>query len=251
MIKFIADKHGIVRGDVNQEVEYESSVSSVPTPIPDKGYEFLGWEKTVSQGVSISENPSSEIILEDTLFTAKFGPLSYNYIVKYVDEEGNPLLPEKHADKKKYGEPVVEMAEEIEGYAVDSNKKEITIDVKQEYVFVYKKKIYNVKFTTDGNGVIDGKKDYKVKYDETVEKTPNEIANEGYTFNGWTKKTKNEEIAVEDPSKEHIKEDTVFIAHYVINEYDYTVRYVDENGNSLINDVTKKAKYNTELQKNL
>lgn len=52
-------------------------------------------------------------------------------------------------------------------------------------------------------------------------------------------KTKNEEIAVEDPSKEHIKEDTVFIAHYVINEYDYTVRYVDENGNSLINDVTK------------
>ena len=247
-VKFIADKHGIVRGDVNQEVEYESSVSSVPTPISDKGYEFLGWEKTVSQGVSISENPSSEIILEDTLFTAKFGPLSYNYIVKYVDEEGNPLLPEKHADKKKYGEPVVEMAEEIEGYAVDSNKKEITIDVENnEIVFVYKKKIYNVKFTTDGNGVIDGKKDYKVKYDETVEKTPNEIANEGYTFNGWTKKTKNEEIAVEDPSKEHIKEDTVFIAHYVINEYDYTVRYVDENGNSLINDVTKKAKYNTDV----
>ena len=61
---------------MNQEVEYESSVSSVPTPISDKGYEFLGWEKTVSQGVSISENPSSEIILEDTLFTAKFGPLS-------------------------------------------------------------------------------------------------------------------------------------------------------------------------------
>lgn len=50
-------------------------------------------------------------------------------------------MPEKHADKKKYGEPVVEMAEEIEGYAVDSNKKEITIDVENnEIVFVYKKK---------------------------------------------------------------------------------------------------------------
>ena len=55
------------------------------------------------------------------------------------------------------------MAEEIEGYAVDSNKKEITIDVENnEIVFVYKKKIYNVKFTTVAMELLMAKKTIKL-----------------------------------------------------------------------------------------
>ena len=248
-VKFVADEHGKVEGDTEQTVKYNHTVDSVPTPVPDKGYEFLGWDKTVSTGTSVSENPEKELITENTVFTAKFGPLDYGYVVKYVDEDGNELLTSKQGEKKTFGTDVTENAPEIYGYTVDANEKTLTIDTESnEIVFVYTKKLYDVKFTTDGNGVIEGTTDYQVKYNETVEKTPSEKANEGYHFTGWTMTVGEQEaVVIEDPSTVKITDNTIFTANYVPNTYDYVIKYVDEAGKSLVDDVIKSAVFGTEV----
>lgn len=248
-VKFVADEHGKVEGDTEQTVKYNHTVDSVPTPVPDKGYEFLGWDKTVSTGTSVSENPEKELITENTVFTAKFGPLDYGYVVKYVDEDGNELLISKQGEKKTFGTDVTENAPEIYGYTVDANEKTLTIDTESnEIVFVYTKKLYDVKFTTDGNGVIEGTTDYQVKYNETVEKTPSEKANEGYHFTGWTMTVGEQEaVVIEDPSTVKITDNTIFTANYVPNTYDYVIKYVDEAGKSLVDDVIKSAVFGTEV----
>ena len=248
-VKFVADEHGKVEGNKEQIVKYNHTVESVPTPVPDKGYEFLGWDKTVSTGTFISENPGDELIIENTVFTTKFGPLDYGYIVKYVDEEGNELLTSKQGDKTVFGTIVTENAPEIYGYTVDTKEKSLTIDTeKNEIVFIYTKVLYDVKFTTDGNGDIEGETEYQVKYNESIVKTPTDKAKEGYSFSNWTMiEGDKESVVVEDPSKIAITDNTVFTANYTPNTYNYVIKYVDENGNSLVKDVTKSALYGTEV----
>ena len=247
-VKFKADDHGTVQGDTDQSVKFNETVKTVPIPKPDKGYEFLGWEKTTSKGTVASENPKEEPITENTVFTAKFGPLDYDYIVKYVDEDGNELLPNKQGGSKTFGTKVTENAEDIYGYTPDADEKSCTIDTENNVItFVYSKKEYDVSFKTDGNGEIVGQSDYKVKYNETV-KTPEDRASEGYKFSEWTmKKGDEDEVVVDDPSTINITEDTVFIAHYVLAEYEYTVKYVDKEGNPIAEEVVKSAIFGTDV----
>ena len=57
---FKAGDNGEITGDTNQSVKHDEKVTSVPTPTPDKGYEFVGWEKTVESGTVASENPAKD-----------------------------------------------------------------------------------------------------------------------------------------------------------------------------------------------
>lgn len=172
---FKAGDNGEITGDTNQSVKHDEKVTSVPTPTPDKGYEFVGWEKTVESGTVASENPANEKITEKTTFTAKFAPLKYDYVVRYLDEDGNELLTEKRVNAVDFGTKITENAEEIYGYTPDKTKADIVIDVTDNenqnvITFVYSKKDYKVTFNTDGNGTITGKTEDNVKYNEKYQK---------------------------------------------------------------------------------
>ncbi len=213
-VNFVADENGTVEGQTEQVVDYKANAEAV-NPLPAKGYEFLGWEITNGQGTSLCEDPTAVEIVEDTTFTAKFGPLDYGYVVKFVDEDGNALATEVRGPETTFGTEVSADAIEITGYECDETSKTITIDVENnEIVFVYKKKVYEVKFETDGNGVITGTDTFNVKYAEKVEKVPSQKANKGYEFIGWTMTTSTGTTNVEDPAQVEITENTIFTAHY-------------------------------------
>lgn len=167
---------------------------------------------------------------------------SYSYVVKYVDEDGNDLLPQKEGGKKLFEESVTENAEDIKGYTPDKDSKSITItDGTNEIVFVYKKKQYNVTFDTDGNGTLDGTTAFKVNYEEKVEDVPKTNPNEDYEFVKWTMTVNDVTTDVVDPATIAITDDTLFTAHFTkLPTYEYTVKYVDKDGNELLPSETGK-----------
>lgn len=244
-VTFEVDRHGTLTGNTDQTVKYEEKVNSVPTVDTDEGYEFLGWEKVTSTGTVKSENPSDETIIEDTKFVAKIGPKKYDYVVKYVDEDGNELLAEKRVADADFDSKVTEDAGNIYGYTPDSDSKSITIKVSDnEIKFVYTKKSYDVKFTTDDDGTLSGDTDKTVDYKDKVNNKPDVIVKEGYKFKGWEMKVGgNDPIEVENPLDVEITADTVFTAKYEKETYDYTIKYVDKDGKELLKPVSKKALY--------
>lgn len=251
---FEAGDNGKLTGETNQSVKHDEKVTSVPTPTPDKGYEFIGWEKTVDSGTVASENPADEKITERTTFTAKFAPLKYDYVVRYVDEDGNELLTEKRVSAVDFGTKITEDAEEIYGYTPDKNKADIVIDVTDSenenvLTFVYSKKDYKVVFKTDGNGTLEGKTEDTVKYNEKVADVPENKSNPGYKFTGWTMKTADgKETLVENPANEKITGDTTFTAHYEKVTLNYTIKYVDENGKELSPSEVKNSTYGENVE---
>ena len=251
---FKAGDNGEITGDTNQSVKHDEKVTSVPTPTPDKGYEFVGWEKTVESGTVASENPANEKIAEKTTFTAKFAPLKYDYVVRYLDEDGNELLTEKRVNAVDFGTKITENAEEIYGYTPDKTKADIVIDVTDNenqnvITFVYSKKDYKVTFNTDGNGTITGKTEDNVKYNEKVSEVPENNSNVGYKFTGWTMKTADgKETLVENPANEKITGNTTFTAHYEKVTLNYSVKYVDENGKELSPSEVKNSTYGENVE---
>ena len=251
---FKAGDNGEITGDTNQSVKHDEKVTSVPTPTPDKGYEFVGWEKTVESGTVASENPANEKITEKTTFTAKFAPLKYDYVVRYLDEDGNELLTEKRVNAVDFGTKITENAEEIYGYTPDKTKADIVIDVTDNenqnvITFVYSKKDYKVTFNTDGNGTITGKTEDNVKYNEKVSEVPENNSNVGYKFTGWTMKTADgKETLVENPANEKITGNTTFTAHYEKVTLNYSVKYVDENGKELSPSEVKNSTYGENVE---
>ena len=251
---FKAGDNGEITGDTNQSVKHDEKVTSVPTPTPDKGYEFVGWEKTVESGTVASENPANEKITEKTTFTAKFAPLKYDYVVRYLDEDGNELLTEKRVNAVDFGTKITENAEEIYGYTPDKTKADIVIDVTDNenqnvITFVYSKKDYKVTFNTDGNGTITGKTEDNVKYNEKVSEVPENNSNVGYKFTGWTMKTADgKETSVENPANEKITGNTTFTAHYEKVTLNYSVKYVDENGKELSPSEVKNSTYGENVE---
>lgn len=251
---FKAGDNGEITGDTNQSVKHDEKVTSVPTPTPNKGYEFVGWEKTVESGTVASEDPANEKITEKTTFTAKFAPLKYDYVVRYLDEDGNELLTEKRVNAVDFGTKITENAEEIYGYTPDKTKADIVIDVTDNenqnvITFVYSKKDYKVTFNTDGNGTITGKTEDNVKYNEKVSEVPENNPNVGYKFTGWTMKTADgKETLVENPANEKITGNTTFTAHYEKVILNYTVKYVDEAGKELSSSEVKNSTYGENVE---
>ena len=162
------------------------------------------------------EDPSKEKIKTDTVFTAKFNPKKYDYVVKYVDEDGNEVFPPKNVNQVDFDSEVTEESIEVGGYDLVSDKsKTIKIDTeKNEIVFVYKKKDYKVVFEEESGTLTGGDKKQTVKYNDTSSE-PTVKPKDGYKFVGWTTKDENgNEILVKDINSIKITKDTVFTAKY-------------------------------------
>lgn len=253
-VKFKADKGGELTGNTDdRNVKKGTKVNDIPTPEPKTGYEFAGWEKTTasSDDPVISTDPSDEVINEDTVFTAKFNPKKYDYIVKYVDEDGNNVLPPKAVNGADFDSDVTEKAEDVAGYEVIGDKTK-TITIKEqdnEIVFVYKKAKYEVKYDSVNDGKITaGDPIQTVNYGDTT-KEPTITPNKGYKFKGWVMiKEDGSETEIIDPTKVEITRNTVFKAKYE-KEPEETTKVVPPTTKKTPKTTTKKNSSNKKTTK--
>ncbi|WP_448903118.1 fibro-slime domain-containing protein [Eubacterium sp.] len=139
-VTYVSDTNGDLVGDTSEKVNYQENPQHVPTPLPKEGYSFDKWTY-VDDGVEKEVDPNEFVVEKDVEFKANFKPNDYPYTVRYVDEDGNPLINEKHGSGK-FDTKVNESPVEIEGYIKPDNSAEITITTnvdKNIITFVYKK----------------------------------------------------------------------------------------------------------------
>lgn len=118
--------------------------------VKDK-YENKKYGETVTEnaidikGYHIQGNDQQSITMdtENNEITFVYEKNSYDYIVHYVDIDGNKLVDDKKGNAE-YKDKVVEKALDIKGYSVQcSDEQKIDIDVENnEITFVYNKNIY-------------------------------------------------------------------------------------------------------------
>jgi len=246
-VKFVTDGNGTLTGKEEQKVNYKEKVSenNVPQINESTGYTFKYWT-TIINGKEEIVNPSEIEVVGTTVFTAHFEANQYEYTVKYVDTNGREIA-ESVTKEEVYGKEVKEVPKEIEGYVAKDSDKTITINTENnEIIFVYTK-VCNVLFTTDENGTLGENTQQIVEFGKTITTVPEYTAKEGYTFVGWTTTVDGKEVEVDDLSKVTILKDTVFTAHFEAKKYDYTVKYVDENGKEIAESITKEGIYGQEV----
>ena len=211
------------KGTLDGTTEYKDSVEkgttvTKPETNANTGYAFVGWTVEVDGGEKtetpdINLNPETYEITADTTFTAHFAESDYTYSVVYVDRDGNEVATADRDLGAKFNEVVTATAKTVEGYTPETESKQITIDADKKVIeIVYDKNAYNVVFTTDGNGTIEGTKEFKVNYKEKVENVPNKTPKSNYEFLKWTMTVNGETTDVEDPATVEITADTVFTA---------------------------------------
>lgn len=231
VIKFVYDKLLSVyfksedenKGTLKGTTEYEDSVekgTTVTKPETDakKGYAFIGWTVEVEGGEKtetpdINLNPETYEITANTTFTAYFAESDYTYSIKYVDREGNEIATADTDLGAKFNELVTATAKDVEGYTPETPSKQVTIDEDKKVIeLVYDKNSYDVVFTTDGNGTLEGTTEFKVNYKEKVENVPNKTPKKDYEFLKWTMTVNGETTDVDDPAAIEIIANTVFTA---------------------------------------
>ena len=257
-VKFKADNGGELTGNTNDRtLDYGDKVSDIPTPQPKKGYDFAGWEMTneTTDNPVVSDDPSAESIKSNTVFTAKFTPKKYDYIVRYVEVDESGKETEIHVPytgkDKDYDSSITENALDIDGYELvgDDTKSIVMSDDKNEIVFTYKKKNYKVTFKEEENGTVtNGKTNQTVKYNDTSNE-PTVKPKDGYKFIGWATTDENgKEVIVTDINSIKITKDTVFTAKYEKVTQDNTDADSKDTGNDnkKTNKKTKKTTKKTD-----
>lgn len=139
----------ITEGKDNHSVDIGDKLTEkVPTVTPKDGFEFKGWTIKDATDENKDKVYTAEEIAEmtfdkGTTFEAVYESLAVetgSYIVKYVNENGEPLADDKIVDDVTLGTVVTEDALVFEGYDVD--KESVTLEINEgtnEIVFTYKK----------------------------------------------------------------------------------------------------------------
>lgn len=150
---------------ISTQTVREGDSAVLPENPVKEGYNFLGWDKSVSN------------IREDTEFYADFEKKQYTVV--FVDWENQQIEIKKfdHGDVL-----VAPEAETVEGYAFKGWDFENAI-VTQDMVVTaqYEANEYTIKFYDWNNNVID---EQSVKYDETAV-VPDDPSEEGVKFADW------------------------------------------------------------------
>ncbi len=196
------------------------------------GYKFLGWATTPD---------SNKIAYEagDPVFVDANGDNDLyavwqvkTYTVTWVDEDGTTLIDQKDyeygAMPKFEGVEPTKAADAQYTYTFKGWDKDYTeVKGNQTYVAVYEKTTnkYTVKWVDeDGTTLID-QKDYEygaIPKFEGVEPTKAADAQYTYTFKGW------------DKDYTEVKGNQTYVAVYEKTTNKYTVKWVDEDGTTLI-----------------
>ena len=176
-------------------------------------YTFTGWY--TDSDCRHPYVPSTQITEDMTLYAGWLKTSgTYSYVVKYVDENGNPIGLQQTEKSGNVGETVTETAPQITGYVATVTSKSLNLNRDgQEIVFTYKKVetwSYKVRYLNEKGEDIAAQKEVTTSDLTVVE---NFIAISGYTIDGakqqtLTKESEKHEIIFR--YKPHIK------AQYVI-----------------------------------
>lgn len=248
-VTFEQGDHGTLTGDTEQSVLYGEGVDSVPSAKAEAGYGFTGW--TMSGDASGKLYQASDIkemtFTEDTTFTAQYelgkvtvtfeqgdyGTLTgeTNQSIDYGTGVGS--VPESTAQEhyvfkgwKMAGDDTVYTEDDIKG---------MTFTEDTTFTAYYEGEPCNVTYEAGDHGSIDGDTKETVLYGDKPANVPTPKADKGYKFAGWTKSVTAGDSSVDSPKDETITEDTVFSAVFEPVYSNYTVKYVDENGNEIFN----------------
>lgn len=146
---------------VEDEIVYTGSYGKTEAPISD--FYLISPRDTVTFDVTVSLpiETGNEVLNKKMDSTWTFEANYYNrpvddddeyrYIVNYLDEDGNELLPSK-TGWAEYGEKVTERAKDIRGYVVDKDVKSIIMKRHDNVInFIYRKSINTGVDLTEGN----------------------------------------------------------------------------------------------------
>ncbi|WP_294464355.1 MucBP domain-containing protein [uncultured Anaerofustis sp.] len=219
VVHYVDTNNNKLHDDKNASADYGKKVTE--NAIDIKGYS----PKSSTENITIdTENNEITFVYEKNI---------YNYVVHYVDTEGNKLSDDKNGNAK-YDETITENAINIKGYSLQGEKDQsIKIDTENnEITFVYEKNSYDyiVHYVDlDGNTLSADKKG-SGKYKETISEKAIDI--KGYSVQG----SDEQKIDIDVENNE-----ITFV--YDKNVYEYIVYYVDRNNNRLYNDKIMKAAF--------
>jgi len=195
------------------------------------GYKFLGWATTPNGNVEYQ--PNKKVFVDANGDNDLYAVWQVKtYTVKWVDDDETTLIYQKDYE---YGAmPQFEGVEPTK--AADAqytytfkgwNKDYTEVKGNQTYVAVYEKTTnkYTVKWVDEDETTLIDQKDYEygaIPKFEGVEPTKAADAQYTYTFKGW------------DKDYTEVKGNQTYVAVYEKTTNKYTVKWVDEDGTTLI-----------------
>ena len=267
--------------------KYQENVTVEPQPSPVPGYVFSGWKiKEPGNGKLTIKNGKFVMPDEDVVLTGSFEAAEQTYQVRYVDEDTKTDILPMSAPKAAHFNDVIYGYKEkvdINGYTF-VRATDITVGIVNDnnIVIVYYSKDankdnipdkYQITFTyksADPNkGTVTGTTSeivtvQTIQRDEVTgvitavsEKTPQHPtqpstvkAETGYKFDKWTDnagKSFNDDTALE---AESYLENQTFTAYFTATEQTYKVKYLDEDKNVEIHDMSdpKNAHFGDEIK---
>ena len=232
------DKDGNYKDDTFEDGNHPKNTNAIVKSLGDVGfkapigYEFRGW-------ATARDSSTIEYAAGATVFVDANGDNDLyavwqvkTYTVTWVDEDGTTLIDQKDyeygAMPKFEGVEPTKAADAQYTYTFKGWDKDYTeVKGNQTYVAVYEKTTnkYTVKWVDeDGTTLID-QKDYEygaIPKFEGVEPTKAADAQYTYTFKGW------------DKDYTEVKGNQTYVAVYEKTTNKYTVKWVDEDGTTLI-----------------
>ena len=195
------------------------------------GYKFLGWATTPNGNVEYQPNKKVFVDANDDNNLYAVWQVK-TYTVTWVDEDGTTLIDQKDyeygAMPKFEGVEPTKAADAQYTYTFKGWDKDYTeVKGNQTYVAVYEKTTnkYTVKWVDEDETTLIDQKDYEYgampKF-EGVEPTKAADAQYTYTFKGW------------DKDYTEVKGNQTYVAVYEKTTNKYTVKWVDEDGTTLI-----------------
>lgn len=253
------EKGRVTEGNASQTPQIGYGVTT-PTVAENEGYEFKGWkmEGDATEQLYQAEDINKMTFTEDTTFVAQYDTIQVN--VKF-EQGANGTLSGETDQVIDYntGVEAVPTTKAEQGYGftgwkkqgddtdkIYSNDEIKNLKFTEDTTFIAQYELGKVMVTFDPNKngtITQGDASQKINYGEGVT-TPAISENEGYIFKGWSidGDDTDELYQAEDIDEMTFTEDTTFIAQYDVEKYTYTVKYVDEEGNTVaesksVNDV--------------
>lgn len=218
-----------------------ATVSAAPMGIP--GFSHVdGHPETVSTGVI---EPDGSLVLK--LYYSR-----NSYSITYMDGNASIAAPETH----RYGEPVTlypyqKTGYDFLGWYVDAGLSEEAsiVEMPYENLVLYAKltpQALAVSFDANGGEPLPAENGWKtVLYDETYGGSDNALPvpmRVGYGFAGWWTDVENGTEVTASTAVRQTGVQTLY-AHWNINHYDVTLRYVDVNGTPITSEAVQSVAY--------
>ncbi len=250
-ITFASEGKGELKGETSYTgilvgLTFEEAGIEIPEVVPNKYYKALDWDPTIVTTVEGNADYLIKFVPINDELSENGGP------DKVADEEHDYKLVIKHV----FDDEKVTLEDSVYKRDYDNRDYEITVDPVEFYdnepakvvgtigepdkkttkyeTVNYTRKTFHVKFVDEDGKTILKEEDVKAEEAATAPTVPDKIVSEKIVkvFKAW------------DKTFDRIVEDTTITASYEETVRKYKVKFVDEDGTTVIKD-TKEYEYNT------